>query len=106
MAGRGAGSRGGPLEPPATAEIRLYSRWTEVAWRGLNGAPIPAALGGILAPAAVVYQWLGEAQSWSSFFPAAPPALNAFDTFQTDASYWIAVAEAVDWTVAGGGGVP
>ena len=77
-AGRGAGSRGGPLEPPATAEIRLYPRWTEVAWRRLNGAPIPAA----------------------------PPALNAFDTFQTDASYWIAVAEAVDWTVAGGGGVP
>ena len=43
-----------------------------------------------------------------SFFPAAPPALNAFDTFQTGASYWIAVTEAVVWAgpVDGASGVP
>ena len=29
---------------------------------------------------------------------ATAPAPSAFDTFQTGASYWIAVTEAIDWT--------
>ena len=44
-----------------------------------------------------------ETQSWRSFFPAATPALNAFDTFQTGARYWIAVTAAVEWMSVGGG---
>ena len=36
---------------------------------------------------------------WRSHRPGAPPILSAFDTFQAGASYWIAVTEAIDWTV-------
>ena len=96
----------GPLEPPAAGPVRLHDRWTEVIWDGPDGAPIAEALGDILDQVEVVYQWLGETQSWRSYrpaAPAAPAALSAFDTFQTGGSYWIAVTEAVEWTVAEGG---
>ena len=97
---------GGPPEPPAPAgPVRLHARWTEVVWGGAADAPIAGALGeDILGHVDVIYQWLGETQAWRSYRPGAPPALSAFDRFQTGASYWIAVAEAVDWAVAEGDG--
>ena len=52
----------------------------------------------------MIYRWLAETQSWGSFRPGVPAFLSAFDTFATGGSYWIAVAEEVEWTVAGGGG--
>ena len=94
---------GGPLEPPAAGPVRLHDRWTEVVWAGPDGAPIAEALGDILGRVEVVYQWLGETQTWGSFRPGGPAFLSAFDTFQTGASYWIAVTEAVEWAVAQGG---
>ena len=96
---------GGPLEPPAAEPTRLHFRWTEVVWRGADGAPITEALGpDVLPQVEVVYRWLAETQSWGSFRPGVPAFLSAFDTFATGGSYWIAVAEEVEWTVAGGGG--
>ena len=96
---------GGPLEPTTTEPIRLHHRWTEVVWRGADGALITEALGPDLLPQVeVIYRWLAETQSWGSFRPGAPAFLNAFDTFASGGSYWIAVAEGVEWTVAGEGG--
>ena len=96
---------GGPLEPTTTEPIRLHHRWTEVVWRGADGALITEALGPDLLPQVeVIYRWLAETQSWGSFRPGAPAFLNAFDTFASGGSYWIAVAEGVEWTVAGDGG--
>ena len=94
---------GGPLEPPAAGPVRLHDGWTEVVWAGPDGAPIAEALGDILGRVEVVYQWLGETQTWGSFRPGGPAFLSAFDTFQTGASYWIAVTEPVEWTIADGG---
>ena len=89
---------GGPLEPSAAESTRLHSGWTEVVWRGADGAAIAEALGPDLLPQVeVIYRWLAETQTWGSFRPGAPAFLNAFDTFASGASYWIAVAEAVDW---------
>ena len=89
----------GPLEPPATDPIRLHPRWTEVVWRGTDGVAIGVAFGALLDRVEVIYQWDAETQAWRSHRPGAPPALSAFDSFQTGAGYWIAVAEAIDWTV-------
>ena len=87
----------GPIEPPATAPIRLHSRWTEVVWPGADGAPISDALGAAAGQLEVVYHWDAETQTWGSYRPGAPSFVNAFDSFTAGASYWIAVAEAVDW---------
>ena len=90
----------GPLEPPAPAPIRLHSGWTEVVWPGADGVAISEALGeDVVGRVDVIYQWLAETQTWRSHRPGAPPVLSAFDTFQTGAGYWIAVTEAIDWTV-------
>lgn len=89
---------------PRLRTVPLHAGWNVVVWEGFDGAPIAEALGAdALAQVAVIYQWAAETQSWRSFFPAAPPELNAFDTFAVGGSYWIAVAGAVDWTVAAGG---
>ena len=96
---------GGPLGPPAAEPTRLHSRWTEVVWRGVDGAGIADALGADVFPQVeVIYRWDAETQTWTSFRPGAPAFLSAFDTFQTGASYWIAVAEAVEWNIPPGGG--
>ena len=96
---------GGPLDPPATEPVRLHARWTEVVWRGAEGAGITEALGAdVLPQVEVIYRWLAEPQSWTSFRPGAPAIVNAFDRFTLGASYWIAVTEAMQWVVAGDGG--
>ena len=96
---------GGPLEPPAAEPTRLHDRWTEVVWRGADGAAIPEAFGADIFPQVeVLYRWLAETQTWGSFRPGAPAFLSAFDTFAAGASYWIAVAEALDWPVGPDGG--
>ena len=46
----------------------------------------------------MIYRWLAETQTWGSFRPGAPAFLSAFDTFMQGGSYWIAVAEEVEWT--------
>ena len=51
----------------------------------------------------MIYRWDAETQSWTSFRPGGPAFLNAFDTFASGGSYWIAVAEALEWLVAGAG---
>ena len=89
--------RRGPIEPPATDPIRLHLRWTEVVWRGADGAPIAEAFGAAAGELEVVYHWDAETQTWGSYRPGAPAFVNAFDSFTAGASYWIAVAEAVDW---------
>ena len=71
--------------PPRLRTVPLHAGWTVVVWDGR---------------AAVIYQWVAEAQSWRSYRPGAPAILSAFDTFASGASYWIAVTEAIDWTVA------
>ncbi len=90
---------GGPIEPPAAEALRLHPRWTEVVWRGADGTSIAGAFGARLDRVEVIYQWLAATQTWRSHRPGAPPILSAFDTFQTGASYWIAVTQAIDWTV-------
>ena len=96
---------GGPVEPPATEPIRLHPRWTQVVWRGPDGAPITEAFGmDVFAQVEVIYRWLAETQTWGSFRPGAPAFLNAFDTFASGGSYWIAVAEGVEWVVGPDGG--
>ena len=96
---------GGPLEPPAAEPTRLHPRWTEVVWRGADGAAIAEAFGADVFPQLeVIYRWLAETQTWGSFRPGVPAFLNAFDTFATGGSYWVAVAEEVEWVVAGDGG--
>ena len=52
----------------------------------------------------MIYRWLAETQTWGSFRPGGPAFLSAFDTFASGASYWIAVAEGVDWPVGPDGG--
>ena len=96
---------GGPLEPPAAEPTRLHSGWTEVVWRGADGADIAEALGAdVLPQVEVIYRWVAEAQLWARFRPGGPAFLNAFDTFATGGSYWIAVAEGVEWAVGPDGG--
>ena len=96
---------GGPVLPPSAEAIRLYPRWTEVVWRGADGALITEALGADVFPQVeVIYRWLAETQSWGSFRPGAPAFLNAFDTLAAGGSYWIAVAEGVEWAVGPDGG--
>ena len=96
---------GGPLEPPAAEPTRLHPRWTEVVWRGADGADIAEALGAdVLPQVEVIYRWVVETQSWARFRPGGPAFLNAFDTFATGGSYWIAVAEGVEWAVGPDGG--
>ena len=96
---------GGPLEPPAAEPTRLHSGWTEVVWRGPDGAGIAEAFGMDVFPQVeVIYRWLGETQTWTSFRPGAPAFLSAFDTFASGGSYWIAVAEGVEWVVGPDGG--
>ena len=96
---------GGPLEPPAAEPTRLHHRWTEVVWRGADGAPIAEAFGAEVFPQVeVIYRWLAETQSWGSFRPGARAFLSAFDTFESGGSYWIAVAEGVEWAVGPDGG--
>ena len=90
---------GGPIEPPAAEALRLHPRWTEVVWQGADGTSIAGAFGALLDRVEVIYQWLAATQTWRSHRPGAPPILSAFDTFQTGASYWIAVTQAIDWTV-------
>ena len=58
----------------------------------------------VFAQVEVIYRWLAETQTWGSFRPGAPAFLNAFDTFASGGSYWIAVAEAVEWVVGPDGG--
>ena len=95
---------GGPVEPPAAEPTRLHPRWTQVVWRGADGAPIAEAFGAdVLPQVEVVFRWDAETQSWTSFRPGGPAFLNAFDTFASGGSYWIAVAEALEWLVAGAG---
>ena len=73
---------GGPLEPPAAEPTRLHSGWTEVVWRGADGAAIAEAFGADVFPQVeVIYRWLAETQTWGSFRPGAPAFLSAFDTF-------------------------
>ena len=74
---------GGPIEPPATDPIRLHLRWTEVVWRGADGAPIAEAFGAAAAAQnyEVVYHWDAETQTWGSYRPGAPSFVNAFDSF-------------------------
>ena len=90
---------GGPVEPPAAEALRLHPRWTEVVWRGADGTSIAAAFGALLDRVEVIYQWLAATQTWRSHRPGAPPILSAFDTFQAGDGYWVAVPEAIDWTV-------
>ena len=59
----------------------------------------------MLAQVGVIYRWLAATQSWTSFRPGAPAILSAFDTFATGGSYWIAVAEEVEWVVGVDGGL-
>ena len=95
---------GGPLEPPAAEPTRLHPRWTEVVWRGADGAGIAEAFGADVFPQVeVIYRWLAETQTWGSFRPGVPAFLNAFDTFASGGSYWVAVAEGVEWMVGSDG---
>ena len=96
---------GGPVEPPAAEPTRLHPRWTEVVWRGADGAGIAEAFGADVFPQVeVIYRWLAETQTWGSFRPGVPAFLNAFDTFASGGSYWVAVAEGVEWVVGPEGG--
>ena len=84
---------------PRLVVLPLHADWNVVAWDGADGADIADALGDHADPVGVVYRWDAETQTWLSHRPGAPPILSAFDTFQTGASYWIAVTEAIDSTV-------
>ena len=84
---------------PRLVVLPLHADWNVFAWDGADGAAIADALGDLADRVDVIYQWVAETQSWSSHRPGAPPILSAFDTFQTGASYWIAVTEAIDSTI-------
>ena len=91
---------GGPLEPPAAEAIRLYPGWNQIVWRGADGAGIAEALRpDVFAQVASVFHWVAETQTWTSYRPGAPAFLNGFDTLASGASYWISVAEEVEWAV-------
>ena len=95
---------GGPLEPPAAEPSVCTPAGPRSSGGGPDGAGIAEAFGADVFPQVeVIYRWLAETQTWASFRPGAPAFLNAFDTFASGGSYWIAVAEAVEWVVAGGG---
>ena len=89
----------GPIEPPPPATIRLHLGWTEVVWPGAADTRIAEAFGDLFDRVEVIYQWVAATQTWGSFRPGAPAFLNAFDGFAAGGSYWIAVTEAIDWTV-------
>jgi nucleotidyltransferase/DNA polymerase involved in DNA repair len=84
---------------PRLQVLPLHAGWNVVIWDGADGAGIAGALGDVAGQVDVIYQWVAETQTWRSHRPGAPAVLSAFDTFEAGASYWIAVAEAIDWTV-------
>ena len=76
------GRRGAARASGRGVHVRLHSGWTEVVWRGADGAAIAEAFGADIFPQVeVIYRWLAETQTWGSFRPGAPAFLSAFDTF-------------------------
>ena len=92
----------------AVAEISLDAGWNTFTWPGADGVAIADALRGdgdlandISATVAALYGWDEEAGAWLAFFPGLGdvPRINTLATLDQGGAYWIAVTEAVTWTV-------
>ena len=98
----GAAPAGGGGEHPSPSALdrgRLAGGGRGRHRRGLGGGRARAGGGDLpLARGDAVLDQLPPRR------PGAPAILSAFDTFATGGSYWIAVAEEVEWVVGGDGG--
>ncbi len=92
----------------AVAEIALDAGWNTFTWPGADGVAIADVLRGdgdlandISATVAALYGWDEEAGAWLAFFPGLGdvPGVNTLATLDQGGAYWIAVTEAVTWTV-------
>ena len=83
--------------------IALTPVWTSIEWPGSDGIAIADALrdGGLADTVIVVYHWHEDARTWLAFFPGLEdvPGLNSLATLSHGATYWVAVSEAVSWTI-------
>ena len=90
------------FEAPPQA-IALTPVWTSTEWPGTDGIAIADALrdGGLADTVIVVYHWDETTSTWLAFFPGLEdvPGLNTLATLRTGTTYWIAVSEAVSWTI-------
>ena len=81
----------------------LTPAWTSIEWPGTDGIAIADALrdGGLTDRVIVVYHWDETTSTWLAFFPGLEdvPGLNTLATLRTGTTYWIAVSEAVSWTI-------
>ena len=85
-------------------ELALAPPWTSIAWPGTDGIAIGGALrhDDIADKVVVVYHWDEAKAAWLAFFPGLEdvPGLSSLGSLRYGATYWVAVAEPVTWTVA------
>ena len=87
----------------AEQAIALTPGWTSFEWPGPDGIAVADALrdGGLADTVIVIYHWDETSSTWLAFFPGLEdePGLNSLATLRTGTAYWIAVSEAVSWTI-------
>ena len=86
-----------------SGEIALVAGWNPFTWPGADGTAVGDALraDGISEGVLAIYEWDDASRTWRGFFPGMEdvPGLNTLTTFSSGATYWIAVEEALTWTV-------
>ena len=87
----------------AEQAIALTPTWTSIEWPGTDAIALADALrnGGLADTVIVVYHWDETTSTWLAFFPGLEdvPGLNSLATLSHGATYWVAVFEAVSWTI-------
>ena len=83
---------------PTVTELALSPTWTSFEWPGADGAAIADALPDMVV---AIYTWDEAAGRWLGYLPDLTdvPGLNTLAALQSGATYWVAVEEAVSWTV-------
>ena len=101
------GSKAYPL-PLDALERRPATRLTElepgrnlIVWRGPDDASVEESLRGTwpVATVTAVHARDPESGDWLSFFPDAPPGVNALSAFAAGRTYWVFARERARWDI-------
>ena len=85
----------------ALGELALESGFNTIEWTGTDGIAVADALADVADTVAAVYAWDDEPRMWLAYFPGLDdvPGVNTLATLDQNRTYWIAVQEAITWTV-------